>query len=232
MNYDALRLFFKYFSRALMLLLVLPLTNSAKGIVAKKLGDDSAEREGRITLNPFVHLDPLGSLAIMLCGFGWSKPMPISPIRMKNYKQGVVLISLTGPVTHFLAAIVCDFFVKLFFCLPALQSQMSRITPLWCLAFVLSIVSDINVCLGVINLLPIPPMDGFNILHQFAGPKFNRWYYANYMLINRASTIILLALFFMPELTDNMFDPLGRLIDWADGLLSYATAWVPAVFGG
>ena len=75
-------------------------------------------------------------------------------------------------------------------------------------------------------------MDGFNILHQFAGPKFNRWYYANYMLINRVSTIILLALFFMPELTDNMFDPLGRLIDWVDGLLSYATAWVPAVFGG
>lgn len=232
MNIDALRLFFKYFSRALMLLLVLPLTNSARGIVAKKLGDDTAEREGRITLNPFVHLDPLGSLAIMLCGFGWSKPMPISPVRMKNYRQGVVLISLTGPVTHFLAAIVCNFFVELFDCLPALQNQMNHITPLSCLSFILSILSGINVCLGVINLLPIPPMDGFNILHQFAGPKFNRWYYVNYMVINRASTLILLALFFMPYLTGGRFDPLGMLIAWVSRLLSYATVWVPAVFGG
>lgn len=232
MNIEALTLFFKYFSRALMLLLVLPLTNSAKGIVAKKLGDDSAEREGRITLNPFVHLDPLGSLAILLCGFGWSKPLPISPVRMRNYRQGVVLISLTGPVTHFLAAIVCNFLVELFDSLPALQSQMNRITPLWCLALVLSILSSINVCLGVINLLPIPPMDGFNILHQFAGPRFNRWYFANYMTINRASTLILLALFFMPSITQGRFDPLGTLIGWVSHLLSFATAWVPAVFGG
>jgi hypothetical protein len=74
-------------------------------------------------------------------------------------------------------------------------------------------------------------MDGFNILHQFAGNKFNSWYYSNYQTINRASTIILLVLFFMPELTGGMLDPLGILIAWVSNIISLATAWVPAVFG-
>ncbi len=226
-----LRLFLKFFSRALMLLLVMPLTNSAKGLVAKWQGDDTSEREGRITLNPMAHLDPLGSLAILLCGFGWSKPMPISPVRMKDYRRGVILLSLTGPVTHFLSAIICNFIVELLYCLPMTSSQMQNISPLWCLGVVLVFLSNINVCLGTINLLPLPPMDGFNILHQFAGNKFNSWYYSNYQTINRASTIILLVLFFMPELTGGMLDPLGILIAWVSSIISLATAWVPAVFG-
>ena len=226
-----LKLFLTFFSRALMLLLVMPLTNSAKGLVAKWQGDDTSEREGRITLNPMAHLDPLGSLAILLCGFGWSKPMPISPVRMKDYRRGVILISLTGPVTHFLSAIVCNFIVELLYCLPMTSAQMQNVSPLWCLGVVLVFLSNINVCLGTINLLPMPPMDGFNILHQFAGNKFNSWYYSNYQTINRASTIILLVLFFMPELTGGMLDPLGILIAWVSSIISLATAWVPAVFG-
>jgi len=226
-----LRLFLRFFSRALMLLLVMPLTNSAKGLVAKWQGDDTSDREGRITLNPMAHLDPLGSLAILLCGFGWSKPMPISPVRMKDYRRGVILISLTGPVTHFLSAIVCNFIVELLYCLPMTSAQMQNVSPLWCLGVVLVFLSNINVCLGTINLLPLPPMDGFNILHQFAGNKFNSWYYSNYQTINRASTIILLVLFFMPELTGGMLDPLGILIAWVSNIISLATAWVPAVFG-
>ncbi|MBQ3915879.1 MAG: site-2 protease family protein, partial [Ruminococcus sp.] len=194
-------------------------------------GDDTSEREGRITLNPMAHLDPLGSLAILLCGFGWSKPMPISPVRMKDYRRGVILLSLTGPVTHFLSAIICNFIVELLYCLPMTSSQMQNISPLWCLGVVLVFLSNINVCLGTINLLPLPPMDGFNILHQFAGNKFNSWYYSNYQTINRASTIILLVLFFMPELTGGMLDPLGILIAWVSSIISLATAWVPAVFG-
>ncbi|MBP3242327.1 MAG: site-2 protease family protein [Ruminococcus sp.] len=226
-----LRLFLRFFSRALMLLLVMPLTNSAKGLVAKWQGDDTSDREGRITLNPMAHLDPLGSLAILLCGFGWSKPMPISPVRMKDYRRGVILISLTGPVTHFLSAIVCNFIVELLYCLPMTSAQMQNVSPLWCLGVVLVFLSNINVCLGTINLLPLPPMDGFNILHQFAGNKFNSWYYSNFQMINRASTIILLVLFFMPELTGGMLDPLGILIAWVSNIISLATAWVPAVFG-
>lgn len=156
-----LELFLKYFSRALMLLLVLPLTNSARGLVARWQGDDTADREGRITLNPMAHLDLLGSLAIMLVGFGWSKPMPINAARMKDYRKGVVLVALTGPVTHFIAAIVCMNISR------TLLYTVEGVTGT-SVAFVFSILAQINTCLGVINVLPIPPMDGFTVLHQFA----------------------------------------------------------------
>lgn len=220
-----------------MLLLVLPLTNSARGLVAKWLGDDTAERQGRITLNPMAHLDLLGSLAIMLCGFGWSKPMPISPTRMKNYKLGVIMISLTGPVTHFLAAIISYAIMYSMFCSSEILmawvefSNYGIVSPVGCLILLIQLFANINVCLGVINLLPLPPMDGFNILHQFAGSKFNRWYYYNYRLINQVSLIILLGLFFIGDATKGMIDPLGWLINIADRLLTLPVSWIPKVFG-
>lgn len=228
MDYDSIRLFLKYFSRALMLLLVLPLTNCTKGLVARWQGDDTADREGRITLNPVAHLDLLGSLAIMLCGFGWSKPLPINFTRMKSYRKGVILISLTGPVTHFLSAIILMNVNSL------LYYTASSIMPpvvLYCIGFVISTLAEINICLGVISILPLPPLDGFVLLHQFAGAKFNRWYYTNMVMINQISTLILLFLFFVGRLTDGHFDPLMWLVVFVERLISFTTIWIPAIFG-
>lgn len=226
-NSEALELFFKFFSRALMLLLVMPLTNSARGLVAKWMGDDSAEYAGRITLNPMAHLDPIGSLMILLIGFGWSKPMPITFSRMKNMRAGVVAVSLAGPVSHFLSAIVCKLIPMLFMLVPTFREQYTEyllysgtITPFIAFDIVLSLLSQINVCLGVINLLPLPPMDGFQVLNQFAGAKFHNWYYSNYQLINQVSTLILFALFFCGRITGGHFDPLGWLIILVDSLLT------------
>ncbi|MDE5764331.1 MAG: site-2 protease family protein [Ruminococcus sp.] len=216
--------FFSFFSRALMLLLVLPLTNSAKGLVARWLGDDTADREGRITLNPMAHLDILGSLAILLCGFGWSKPMPINVNRMRNYRQGVILISLTGPVVHFLSAIVC-------YNIASILSYVVSGTAGGSLFLLFYMLAGINVCLGTINILPIPPMDGFNVLHQFTGEKFNRWFYSNYRMIMQASQIILLVLFFMGRFTMGLLDPLGWIINAVSSLLQLTASWVPHVFG-
>ena len=84
MNTDALSLIIKYMSRALMLFLLMPVLNYVKGSIAKKMGDDTAEMAGRITLAPMAHLDLLGSLLIMLIGFGWSKPLPINYNLMTN----------------------------------------------------------------------------------------------------------------------------------------------------
>lgn len=232
---DTLTIFLKYFSRILMLLMVMPVVNSVKGIVASKLGDDTAETEGRITLNPFVHLDPIGALAIILCGFGWSKPLPINPNRMRNYRKGVIIISLTGPLTHFVSAVLCQFIFRVLSCIPsfgnfALSSE-NRLNFAFCILMVLSILAQINICLGVISLLPLPPLDGFVILHFCTGNKFNRWYYSNMTIINQISPLILFALFFMPYLTGGLLDPLGWLIDLVGTGLGYLTAWVPAVFG-
>ncbi len=232
-----LTLFMRLLSRALMLLLVLPLTNSARGLVAKWMGDDSAERQGRITLNPMAHLDLLGSLAIMVCGFGWSKPMPISPTRMKNYKLGVIMVSLTGPVTHFLSAIISYAVFYLMLCSGEIAnswvdfSYYAIVSPAACLMLLLQLFANINVCLGVINILPLPPMDGFYILQQFAGTKFNRWYFKNYRMINQVSMFILLGLFFIGDVTDGLIDPLGWLIGIVDSLLRLTVSWIPHVFG-
>lgn len=227
-NFELLGLFFRFFSRALMLLLVLPLTNSAKGIVAKKLGDDTAEREGRITLNPMAHLDMLGSLCIMLCGFGWSKPLPINFSRMKNVRKGVVLISLTGPATHYLSAIICKIIC---FCIARFSAPTGDgITVSYCLILIFTLLSNINVCLGTIHLLPLPPMDGFNLIQQFAGVKFNSWYYSNYRMINQVSFYIIMFLFFIGPLTRYAIDPLGWLITLIDTLLGLTLIWLPIVF--
>ena len=225
-NIDLLQKFFKYFSRILMLLLVMPMTNSARGLVAKWNGDDTSEREGRITLSPMAHLDPIGAIMIFLIGFGWSKPMPINYARMKNFRRGVVTVSLAGPVSHFLAAFICKLIPCLLLLIPSLkESYISTylsggFSPISAFFTVLGLISSINVCLGVINILPLPPLDGFQVLNQFAGPKFHNWYYANHMIINRASTIILFTLFFIGDLTRGLIDPLGWLINLVDGLLS------------
>ena len=98
--------FIKYFSRIITMLLVLPLHESAHALVAKWFGDDTAERQGRISLNPLAHLDPFGGLLMVLTGFGWAKPVPINPLRMKKYRAGISLTALAGPVSNLLAAFV------------------------------------------------------------------------------------------------------------------------------
>lgn len=226
-----LSLFFRYFSRVLMLLLVLPLTNSVRGLVAKSQGDDSAEKEGRISLNPMDHLDPLGAIAILLCGFGWSKPFPLNPSNFKNYKKGVVLVSLAGPLTHFVSAWVCKVIVNIMLCHPALIGDGSKLSMGYCIAMLLSALSSINICLGVINLLPIPPMDGFNLLYQLSGSKFKQWYYNKGAWLGQYSMYILLALFFLPTLTGGLIDPLGWLVGIFDMIIDLAASWVYLIFG-
>lgn len=225
---ELLGIFFRLFSRALMLLLVLPLVNSVKGIVASKLGDDTADREGRITLNPVAHLDMLGSLCILLTGFGWSKPLPINYSRMRNVRQGVILISLAGPMTHFVSALVCKMIC--FFITHFMSFGSDGVTPGFCLSLVFYYLGWINVCLGTIHILPLPPMDGFNLLQQFAGAKFNSWYYSNYRKINQISYYILMGLFFIGPLTRYVINPLGWLISLIDNLLSLMLIWMPLVF--
>ena len=207
-----------------MLFLVLPVTNSVKGLVAKALGDDTAEVQGRITLNPMAHLDLLGSLAIMLVGFGWSKPLPINVNRMKNPRTGVLVLSLTGPLTHYLMAIICMNIAMII-------AYTGGSTAVLALCLVLNFLASINICLGTISILPLPNLDGFNILSYFAPPKFHSWYFRNYRQINQWSTYILLGLFFIGPLTNHLIDPLGWLIGLISRLISLTTVWIPLVFG-
>ena len=223
MDYDMLNFFMKYFSRAMMLLLVLPIVNCAKGAIAKKLGDDTAESAGRITLNPMAHLDLLGSLMIMLIGFGWSKPMPINYLRMKNSKAGIIILALAGSLTLLLMSIICR---NIAMTVSIFVNSMAGVA----IARILELLSSISVSLAVLHLLPFPGMDGFTLLYHIAGKKFAAWYHRNKRIVDQVSFYLMLFLFFIGDLTQGRFDPLLKLIATVDLGLQFTTVWQYFVF--
>ncbi len=141
------------------LLLAIPLLYSiilheiSHGFVAYLFGDDTAKRNGRLTLNPLVHLDPIGTLALFLVGFGWAKPVPVVYSNLKNFRLGLVCVSLAGCVTNILIATIAT-----------LLLQFDVISANQMVAIVLVVMVKINIILGAFNLIPIPPLDGSRIL--------------------------------------------------------------------
>ncbi len=140
-------------------LLAIPLLYSiilheiSHGWVAYLFGDDTARRNGRLSLNPLVHLDPVGTLALFLVGFGWAKPVPIVYSNLRNFRLGLICVSLAGCATNIIIAT-----------LSILLLQFKIITANPMVAIVLVVMAKINIILGAFNLIPIPPLDGSRIL--------------------------------------------------------------------
>jgi len=129
--------------------------------MAHYLGDPTAKLEGRLSLNPLVHIDPLGFLMLIFVHFGWAKPVPYNPHYLKNPRSGSLLIALAGPISNFILALV--------FSIP-----LKYISPdsIFVDFFLLSVY--INLGLMIFNLIPIPPLDGSKILAFFIPPRFDR----------------------------------------------------------
>jgi len=128
----------------------------AHGWVAYLFGDDTAKRSGRLSPNPLVHLDPFGTLALFLVGFGWAKPVPVDYSRLKNFRLGLISVSLAGCLTNILIATVALFLL-----------QLKAINSNYFFATTLAVVAKINIILGALNLIPIPPLDGSKVLMGF-----------------------------------------------------------------
>lgn len=155
-------------SNAIILLVVLVysaiLHEIAHGYVAMQLGDPTAKLLGRLTLDPTKHIDPLMSIALPLLLilsqspviFGAAKPVPIDPFNLKEGRKDVAIVSLSGPLTNVIIAIVASFLIKIL--------NLSQISaPLLSLIPFLIIVLKINLLLAIFNLLPIPPLDGSKV---------------------------------------------------------------------
>jgi Zn-dependent protease len=140
----------------------------AHGWVAYKMGDETAKWLGRLTLNPLKHLDPIGSLMLLIIGFGWAKPVPINleNIPEPQRRKGLILVSAAGVTAN----IIIAFFALLFWRLLSPEPGSMIYQVLYLLAY-------INILLAAFNLIPIPPLDGSKILMGFTPESFNRVLY-------------------------------------------------------
>lgn len=167
------------------LMIAVILHEVAHGYAAYKMGDPTAKEMGRLTLNPIPHIDPLGTIVLpallMLVGspilFGWAKPVPIDPLRFKDLRKGMFLVSIAGVLTNFSLAILFGVMNRLLreFA-PAVPDELHQtlIKPL--LIFTTQSVG-INLILGIFNAIPIPPLDGSKALMSFFSYKYWETFY-------------------------------------------------------
>ena len=117
---------------------------------AERLGDPTPRLQGRLTLNPLAHLDPVGTILMILVHFGWGKPVQFDPFNLRNPRRDSALISIAGPISNMLVAIVC--------------ALLFRIPMPAAISYLLFMILQMNIMLGVFNLIPVHPLDGFKIV--------------------------------------------------------------------
>ncbi len=147
-------------------LLAIILHEVAHGYVAEKFGDPTARLLGRLTLNPLRHLDPIGTLAIFVFGFGWARPVPVNAGNFRRPRRDMIWVALAGPVTNLLLAVCSVLLLKLLSLVETYQlfEQATFVQFANPLRLMAGFSLYINVLLGVFNLVPVPPLDGGRIL--------------------------------------------------------------------
>lgn len=148
----------------------------AHGFVAYKLGDNTAKNEGRLSLNPLDHLDPIGSLMLLFAGFGWGKPVQINPRNFNRdmpMKKAEAIVAAAGPIMNFILAILFTIInlsiIKFFNGFYNLQIGMITVG-------IIENCVIVNLGLGIFNLIPLPPLDGSKILSNFLPYKAREWF--------------------------------------------------------
>ena len=151
-------------------LLCITFHETCHGLAAYRLGDQTAKRAGRLTLNPLRHVDIGGLLMMALFRFGWAKPVPVDPRYFKKPKQGMAITALAGPVSNFLLALVLLLIARGVYLRALVTGQLSET---W-FSFLLNTAS-LSVGLGLFNLVPIPPLDGSKVLAVLLPDRAYNW---------------------------------------------------------
>lgn len=190
---------YKIMYYAPLLIISITVHEFAHAKTAQKLGDPTAAIAGRVSLNPLRHLDPVGSLCMLLFGFGWGKPVPVAVLNFKNPKRGSALVALAGPVSNLIMACVWGFLLGALYPILPYGGYVHEL---------LVIAVQLNCVLCVFNLLPITPLDGSRILALLLPDQI----YYKMLRYERVFFIILVVLMLL-----NILNPVIQFL--ADGLL-------------
>lgn len=190
----------------------------AHGLAAYKLGDNTAKMEGRLSLNPLDHLDPIGCLLLLFAGFGWGKPVHVNPsnyTRKMSMEKGEAIVSLAGPLMNFALAIVFTliyFAIYKFAGISFIYSTTGRIVML-----LISATISINIGLGVFNLIPLPPLDGSKIIMPFLPYNAKQWFRNNEYIF-----YIVFVVIWVTGIAGRIISPVIELI--ATGIMTLGSA--------
>ena len=152
--------------------LCLSVHETCHGLAAYALGDRTAANQGRLTLDPLAHIDPMGFLCMLLLGFGWAKPVPVNSSNFKNRRMGMALVAAAGPASNFLMGIIG---YLLYFAVATAASGASGYLGLFALVIsqFFRYVASLSVGLGTFNLIPVYPLDGYRVLDAFLPFKWS-----------------------------------------------------------
>jgi len=146
-------------------LLAVTLHEVAHGFIADRLGDPTARLLGRLTLNPIKHLDPIGTIALLVFGFGWARPVPVNPNNLRNARNGMIWVSIAGPAANLMLALFSALLLRGVVHVAAMLPEASQLLPfIKPVGLMAAFGLYINVILCLFNLLPIPPLDGGRVL--------------------------------------------------------------------
>lgn len=201
-------------ARAFVLFCTLPAHEAAHGLVAYRLGDPTAKEKGRLTLNPLKHLDPIGSIMIMVFGFGWAKPVPVNMQRFKKPKLGMAVTAAAGPLSNLIMGFIACFFYSAtrFLSLKLYGGGSALELP----AVFFQFAAIVNIQLAVFNLIPIPPLDGSRLLNAALPDKL----YYKLLRYERVIQFVLIAAVFLGFLNK----PLAFLSEKAVNFMGSAAA--------
>lgn len=178
----------------------------AHAAAAYFLGDDTAKKGGRLSLNPIRHLDPVGTIMFVLFRFGWGKPVPVDSRYFSHPRWGMAAVSLAGPASNFVLAFLLGMVFRLgFLARPeVLFEQQTAMTALLMLSLLVEMAVQINIVLGVFNLFPLPPLDGSRLVSALLPESLLRYYQT---IEGYGVAVVFLMIFIFPGLWSGIFSP-------------------------